>query len=131
MSQEEERTEAVVEETTGEEPSPMEPDMGDRPACWCGVVHKEGSKIGKTHEAGPPIEEPIPEQPVSKPLPAGSILFQDAPIGQNFRQGGSVWKKINHGVVQNFQKGDDATEPMDGGTIIEPILPGHEVEPDA
>lgn len=126
---EEERTQetgeqvAVVEKTTGEEPSPMEPDM--KPACWCGRHHKKDSKVGEAHKAGPPTEEPEPE-----PIPAGSILFRDAPIGQNFRYAGQVWKKINHGVVQNFQKGDDATEPMDGGTIIEPIIPGHLVEPD-
>ncbi len=97
--------------------------------CWCGVVHKEGSKINKRHKSGPPAEEP--EEPEEPKLPAGSILFGDAPIGQNFRYAGQVWKKINHGVVLNFLNGDDSTEPMDGGTVIEPILPGHEVEPDA
>lgn len=125
MSQEE-RTEAVVEETTGVGETIPNPAMEPTEPCWCGVHHKEGSKVDEAHKAGPPIEEPK-----LVPIPVGSILFQDALIGQNFRFGGSVWKKINHGVVLNFLKGDDSTEHMAGDTIIEPILPGHEVEPDA
>ena len=78
-------------------------------------------------ETEPPIveTEPEPEQ-----IPSGPTL-NDVPIGQNFRFNNGVYKKVNTCRVQNFLKGDDATEAMAGNTVIEPILPGHAVEPDA
>ncbi len=115
---EEARAKAVVEVKVVEEVAVVEP-------CWCGVHHKEGSKVGEEHKSGP--KEETPAAPV---IPEGSCLLGDALIGQNFRYAGQVWKKINHGLVLNFQNGDDSTEPMANDTVIEPILPGHEVEPD-
>ncbi len=135
-NQEEERTQEPGEETTtteapavGETTTTEEPELEPEPEpCWCGVHHKEGSKIGKIHESGPDGPEP---EPKPEPIPDGSCLLGDAPIGTNFRYAGGVYKKINHGVVQNFLNGDDATEPMDSSTIIAPIVAGHDIEPDA
>ncbi|KKL11013.1 hypothetical protein LCGC14_2550070 [marine sediment metagenome] len=134
--EQEETTEAVAEETTELAPSPMEPSMEEppaeeppaeeEPACWCGVHHKEDSKIGEAHKSGPPTEEPAAVE-----LPAGSCLMKDAPIGTNFRLAGAIYKKINHGTVINSLNADDSSEPMDGDTVIEPILAGHDIEPDA
>lgn len=92
------------------------PRIGHKEGCHCAICRAIDRK-------GNPVAIPA--------IPEGSILFKDALIGQNFRYGGQVWKKINHGVVLNFQNSDDSTEPMDNNTVIEPILPGHEVEPDA
>lgn len=84
--------------------------------------HKEGCQCA--------VCRVVDKKARAEALPAGAILLQNALIGQNFRLNGKVYKKINHGVVMDFLKGDDATEPMDNSTVIYPILPGHEVEPD-
>ncbi len=86
--------------------------------------HKEGCKCAVCKVLDKKLAAVVATEPTGPTL--GSV-----PIGQNFRLNGQVYKKINHGLVLNYLNGDDATEPMDSSTVIDPILPGHAVEPDA
>jgi len=99
------------------------PRTGHKEGCKCSVCRGIDTKPRK-EEIVETVVETVVETIVGPTL--GSV-----PIGQNFRYNGRVYKKINDAVVQNFLNGDDTTESMPNNTVIDPIIPSHEVEPDA